>query len=132
MLLARYPLTPDDLGRDLSQTEIFREAMTRQSGSFVRKAAIDGVSRLYTFRHVTGLPLVVSVNVEADAILRPWRHKAWSVGAGLAMLCSATIALCFLLRREMLRRKKAEDTLIETADKFAAMAATDSLMGLAS
>jgi len=91
----------------------------------------DGVERLYTYRHVPGLPLILSVAVAVDDIYAMWSHKAMGIGAVLLLLCGATVTLCLLFRREILRRMDAETGLRDAAADLAIMAATDGLTGLA-
>jgi diguanylate cyclase (GGDEF)-like protein len=131
LVLARHPYQAADIGRDLAGTDSFRQITSAPSGHFVATAAIDGVRRLYSFHHVAGLPLVLNVAVSVDEVYAAWRRKAFGIGAILLLLCGATMALCLLFRREMLRRMAAEAALTEAAGRLAVMAATDGLTGLA-
>ena len=62
-VLTRAPSREQDVDRDLSGTSTLQRFLSASSGSFVGKASLDGVTRLYTFRHVADLPLVLSVAV---------------------------------------------------------------------
>lgn len=130
-LITRYPFREGDIDRDLSQAQVFRNFVAAPSGRFVATASLDGVRRLYTFRHIGNLPLIVSVAVSVDEVYAAWWRKALVIGSILAALCGATVLLCLLFRREMLRRIAAESALTEAAGKLAVMAATDGLTGLA-
>ncbi|WP_052402998.1 diguanylate cyclase [Muricoccus aerilatus] len=130
-VLARNPLRGDDIDRDLSGTENVERFIGAQFGSFVGKAALDGVERLYTFRHVDGLPLVLSVAVAVEDILAPWRYKALIFGSMHLMLCIALLGLFILFRRELRRRAEAERQLSTQAKDLAKIARADGLTGFA-
>ena len=130
-VIARRPFRDADIGRDLRDTDIFRQYSDASSGHFVGTSSLDGIRRAYTFRHIGNLPLVLSVAVSLDDLYAAWWHKAWGIGLILAVLCVATVALCILFRRELLRRLAAEAELVEAASKLSVVAATDGLTGLA-
>ncbi|MDI3305968.1 MAG: diguanylate cyclase [Acetobacteraceae bacterium] len=130
-LIARHPSHPDDVNRDLSRSYAFQRMAMMTSGSFVATSSMDGVRRLFTFQHIGNLPLILSIAVSVDEVYAAWWHKARIIGSILVVLCGATVLLCLLFRREMLRRIAAESALTEAAGKLAVMAATDSLTGLA-
>ena len=130
-VIARRPFRGSDVGRDLSATEGFRQYGAADSGHFIGTSRLDGIQRAYTFRHIGNLPLVLSVAMSVDDLYAAWWHKAWGIGLILAMLCAATVALCILFRREVLRRLATEADLVEAAGRLSAMAATDGLTGLA-
>ena len=130
-VIARRPLRNADIGRDLSATDGFRQYSAASSGHFIGTSRLDGIQRAYTFRHIGNLPLVLSVAMSVDDLYAAWWHKAWGIGLILAVLCVATVALCILFRRELLRRLAAEAELVEAAARLSVMAATDGLTGLA-
>ena len=122
-VLMRTPFNIDDIGRDLSNGNAFKRAMTNKTGHFEATASIDGVKRLFVFRQVRGLPLILMVGMSLDEIYSHWRAEAWNVSViGLA-LGLATIALAIFAAKELRRRTAAEK-------QFAALAATDGLTGL--
>ena len=131
VLVARHPSRTADFNRDLSGAETFRQFSAAPSGSFVGKAALDGVERFYTFRRVKDLPLILSVAVATSEVQAAWWAKVRSLGLILVVLCIATVALCLLFRREMLCRIAAEAALRAAADQLSVIAATDGLTGLA-
>jgi len=130
-VIARRPLRDVDIGRDLSGTSVFRQYGTASSGRFMDTSGLDGTRRAYTFRHIGSLPLILSVAVSVDDLYAQWWHKAWEIGLILTVLCVATVALCILFRRELLRRLSTEADLVKAASRLSVMAATDGLTGLA-
>ena len=129
-LIARLPYNKADFGRDVTASENFHRVAELQSGSFVEKAVLDGVKRLYTFRHVGDLPLIVAVGRSVAEIDASWQDRTLVMVSILGVLCAATGVLCVCFRREMLRRIAAETALTERAESLAVMAATDGLTGL--
>lgn len=130
-LIARYPTREADVGRDVSGSETFTRLANAPSGQFTGISRLDGVERLFTFRRVASLPLVISVAASVDDIYAAWWRKALVIGSVLSLLCLATIALCLLFRREILCRLEAEGALTRAADQLAELATTDALTGLA-
>lgn len=126
-LLVRSPFKEADVGRDLTGSEIFQRYATEASGRFVGTGSIDGVRRLYTFRHIRDFPLLLSVNVSVDEILASWRKRASFIGVILLVLTAATTALCLLFRRELIGRAAAERALEHSARELTRMAMTDGL-----
>ena len=129
--ILRQPPTQAVEGFERQQQELSRRLRSEPAGTFVGTSAIDGMTRLFTYRKVSSLPLVIAVALSVDDIYASWWRKAVGIGSILAILCGATVVLCVLFRRELLRRLIAERALVETADKLSVMAATDELTGLA-
>jgi diguanylate cyclase (GGDEF)-like protein len=129
-VIMRLPFRESDIDRDLGGTPLFKRYSQSAADSLVDKATLDNVVRLYSFRHLPGLPLILSVAVAVDDIYADWWRKALGIGSVLLLLCGATISLCHLFRREMLRRLKAEADLVEAANRLSTIAATDALTGL--
>ena len=130
-MVFRHPFRDIDVGRVVSGNPIFDRMVAAPSGQFVAEAPIDGVERLYTFRRVGDLPLMLTVNRSVEDIYATWWRKALVMGSVLALLCAATVTLCLLFRREIGRRSAAERALQVAADELSVMAAVDGLTGLA-
>jgi diguanylate cyclase (GGDEF)-like protein len=130
-ILMRRPFRDIDLGADLSSRPTFRRLLEAPSGSFTDRAALDGVMRLYTYRRVANLPLILTLNLSLDDIYAAWNRKALGIGIALAVLCTMTMALTLLVRAELLRRLAAETALQNAAARLELLAATDPLTGLA-
>jgi len=116
---------------DLSVNPLFRRFAATSAGNLSARSELDGIERLYTFRHLGGLPLLVTIGVADVDIYAAWRRKAIGIGSILAVLCGATMGLCILFRREIQRRMAAEVALQAAADQLSVAATTDGLTGLA-
>lgn len=130
-IVVRYPFDPADVDRDVSGSGNFKRLLSAQAGQYVAKASIDGVERLYTFRRLGTLPLILTVNLSVDEILAPWRRKAMVIGPVLLLLCASAIASSLLFRREVARRAETEAALADAARRLSIIASTDGLTGLA-
>jgi hypothetical protein len=60
-LIARLPYDRAMVGRNLPQTSVIQHAVTGTHGALAGTSDIDGVRRLYVYRHLSGLPIVVEV-----------------------------------------------------------------------
>lgn len=125
-LLARQPSRPQAplIGSDFSARANFQRILSEHSGSFTAPSGASGAQRMYTFARVGDLPLIVLVAHSTDEVFQSWRRTAALVSVATGILCIGILWLTLLLARELRRRHDAEQGL-------AALAATDSLTGLA-
>lgn len=123
VIVMRSPFDANMIGRNLSQSPIFRKISQESSGSFDDVATIDGVARMYVFQRIGESSLIVTYALSLDSIFADWRKQAWHIGLLILALCTINIALVAFLARALNRRSEAEYRL-------AIMAKTDSLTGL--
>jgi diguanylate cyclase (GGDEF)-like protein len=110
-MLMRNPVRKGDIGRDMSQSELFTLAKGTASGQFESVGSTDGVRRLYSYRRVGDYPLLIVSGISTADALAGWRHYAMAIGAILLVLGFATIALAVFASRELRRREIAEARL---------------------
>ncbi|WP_175812177.1 sensor domain-containing diguanylate cyclase [Burkholderia contaminans] len=123
IMVMRQPYTVGIVGRDIRHATTFRRFMTAPEGVFSDTASIDGVRRLYYFKHLPKLPLIIMVAEAEDDIYAAWRHRAATIGALVATFGAAFIALSVMLSGQLRRRMRAESELV-------LLARTDGLTGL--
>ncbi|RQS67697.1 sensor domain-containing diguanylate cyclase [Burkholderia sp. Bp8963] len=123
LMLMRQPYDPKIIGRDISKASTFKRFMTANDGSFSDTASIDGVRRLYVFRHLNNLPLIIMVAEAESDIYAAWYNRAIPVGSAMAALALGFVALSRLLDVQLRKRHRAEAEL-------QALARTDGLTGL--
>lgn len=76
-LLFRAPHLEDMVGRDLSSYPLFTTHLPQSPvGVFRNVSVADQVERLFAYRQVAHLPLVVEVGLGMDEVLAPWRERA--------------------------------------------------------
>ena len=115
-LIIRNPFNEADVDRDYSAAAPFRSFLKAPAGSFIEVATTDGIQRLFTYRQIDDLPLIVSVAIATSDIYAAWRPKAIAVGLAVAILCGAATVLLALFRKEILLRIAAEEKLTLVAD----------------
>lgn len=123
VMVMRQPYDPKIVGRDISKASTFRQFMRASEGSFFDTASIDGVRRLYVFRHLANLPLIIMVAQAESNIYAAWYDRAIPIGSAMAVLALGFVALSLLLDVQLRKRHRAETEL-------QALARTDGLTGL--
>lgn len=123
IVLTRLPYNRNDVGKDLSHSPVFVQFLKDGAGSFVGTATLDGVRRLYTYRRVHGLPLVVGVAPALSEVYAEWRWRALWVALLMALFTAAVAAGAWSLVNELRRRRDLDAQLQR-------MARRDALTGL--
>ncbi|WP_396331231.1 diguanylate cyclase [Burkholderia anthina] len=122
-LVSRLPYDARVVGLDLHDSPLFIESQRNRDGVLAGTGAIDGTRRVYVYKHLAGLPLIVDVAPAEADIYASWRHRAiWTavlMGLFTAFIAGGSLALS----RELKRRQIAEAKLYRLAH-------TDSLTGL--
>lgn len=123
IMVMRQPYNVSIVGRDISKAVTFRRFRSAPEGVFTETASIDGVRRLYYFKNLPNLPLIIMVAEAEQEIYAAWRHRAVMISALVATFGAAFIALSFMLGAQLRRRMRAESELV-------LLARTDGLTGL--
>lgn len=109
-LIARFP--PDDaaIGRTYADFPLFREHLPRSpAGTYATAGPPTGVPRLFSYRALPALPLVVTLSQERDAILAPWRRTVAS-----ALLALAALLVILLVSARLLQQRRLAHALVRT------------------
>ncbi|UEP31417.1 MULTISPECIES: sensor domain-containing diguanylate cyclase [unclassified Burkholderia] len=123
VMVMRQPYDAHTIGRDISQAATFKQFQTAPEGVFSETSSLDGVRRLYYFRHLPKLPLVIMVAEAEQDIYAAWRHRAATIGGLVGAFGAAFIAVSIMLGTQLRRRMRAESELV-------LLARTDGLTGL--
>jgi len=97
-----------DVAADVGDTRVSDElrgeiARVPSRGTFVSRAAVDGVERTSAYRRLGEWPLFVVAGIGNDRYFAPWKTQAWRV-ASVAFVAWLLIAACSLaLLKTMLR-----------------------------
>ncbi|HEX7912488.1 MAG TPA: sensor domain-containing diguanylate cyclase [Paraburkholderia sp.] len=122
-MITRLPYDPKVVGRDIRNAPVFIQAMSTNEGAFAGTASIDGIRRLYVYKHLRGLPIIVDVAPAESDIYAEWQRRARRLGVVMAVFSVILGAGSLLLSRELRRRQLAES-------KLQHLARTDALTGL--
>lgn len=101
-LLARYPV-PEDAAfeQSFSSMPVFAALAEAPSGSYRGDFSLAGSeARLFAYRTVGELPLVIEVSLRQEAVLAPWREALWrQVGVASLALASMAALIAVILRQ---------------------------------
>ncbi|WP_261543059.1 GGDEF domain-containing protein [Burkholderia multivorans] len=122
-LVSRLPFDARVVGLDLHDSPLFIQARRAGDGVLTGTGAVDGVRRIYVYRQLAGLPLIVDVAPAEADVYRPWRRRAASIVVLMSLFTGFVAWGSLLLSRELRRRQVAEAKLYR-------LARTDSLTGL--
>lgn len=122
-IITRAPQVTDILGANVARSAVFKRISESPAGSFEMTGGVDGVKRMYVYRRIGDLPLIVSYGQAVHAIYANWRNEAIIIGILMLALCATNVALIAFLAHALRRRAKAEHD-------YAVMATTDALTGL--
>jgi diguanylate cyclase (GGDEF)-like protein len=97
------------VGTDWSKATLFQRLRESPAGTFASDSnTVDHVPRLYAYRRVAELPLVVIAGIARSEVLAPWWFKAWLIAAVFAAMALSVIVLVAMFNRELRRRIAAE------------------------
>ena len=122
-LLMRRPYNEKLIGRNLADATAFQKRLLAPEGSYVDIAGIDGIERLFSFRHIGDHPLIVTVGLATEDIYAEWWRRAWVISGIVLMLDAVFIVLSFLFAQQLRKR-------LEMEQQLHLLANTDSLTGL--
>ena len=127
-ILARSPLQAGDVGRNIGKAPLFKYFPAAPSGEFEADSTGDHATRLYVYKQVGDLPLLVDVAVPKAAVLGDWWRKAQVVGALVACFVIVVAIFGWMLDRELRRRTLAERSARESELRYRLLADNSSDM----
>jgi diguanylate cyclase (GGDEF)-like protein len=102
-LLVRRPFVEENIGRDMSQSNIAKALKHAPVDTVELTATMDGIVRINSYRRSEVYPLVVAVAQSTEEILAPWRRRTFHEISETAIILF-TIILAGHLVRQMTRR----------------------------
>jgi signal transduction histidine kinase len=82
LMVARYPGHERAVGTSFAGSMLFHNELPRSpNGTYRSVSVVDGIERIFAYRSVEPLPLVVAVGISAEVALRAWRKNALIAGA---------------------------------------------------
>lgn len=122
-LIARLPNASGNIGRSFAHEPVFERLASGHEGYFVGTPLIDGIRRLYVYKRLAGLPLIVTVAPAISTIYADWWAKVEWFAALMLIFSIIKASGTWLFVRELHRRQRAEAELER-------MAHQDALTGL--
>lgn len=138
-LLYRRPFDAGVIGMDVSSGPILRAYREKGPvGTAMMAAKVDGVERLYSYRHLEQFPLIAAAGVAEPDILSDWRLQAAQIMSATLAAMAALVWLSRKLLAQIAVREQIERTLRATATELEkantelqSIAMKDGLTGLA-
>jgi diguanylate cyclase (GGDEF)-like protein len=138
-LYYRRPFSTAVIGTDISNGPVLTAARAvGPVGTRMMRARLDGIVRLYSYRHLEGFPLVVASAMSRDEILADWRRQAAITGTvgvlAVLLLAWAGFRMVRQIRvRDQLERqlRAAGESLQRHNTSLQSLADSDGLTGLA-
>lgn len=119
-LIARNPHDDAVIGKSFIASPLFPGLSPARAGTYEMASPLDQVRRVVSYRRLADLPLVVTVGLDRDALLAPWRMRAlWTFAATAAIVLLACI-LSVVVARHARQRAEERQRLAE-AEKLEAL-----------
>ncbi|AHY54915.1 diguanylate cyclase domain-containing protein [Bradyrhizobium japonicum] len=117
------------IGRDLSNTPLFREWKSRPAAAvYYFKSPLDGVQRLSYYQRSSRYPLMVLASKSQDDVLAPWRRAATVRTAFVLGLVVLIAVIGFYLVRQLWQRQRMAQALVANEAHFRLLAEQSSDM----
>jgi diguanylate cyclase (GGDEF)-like protein len=102
------PFVRGNLDASRGNAELFRRFTVHPGGDFIEHADMDVDARLYTYRYLSGTPLLIVAATSTADIFADWRRRAIQVSLLTAALATACVLLSILLIQQRRRRRQVE------------------------
>ncbi len=117
-LLVRRPFVEANVGRDMSQTQLFGQLQHSAKASHEIVSVTDGIRRLNSYEQGHTYPLVVAVAADKDEVLAPWKQNAMSRMLEVAAIAAFILFMGALIWRATRTLAANSIKLRETNDRF--------------
>jgi signal transduction histidine kinase len=108
-LIARHPAHERGEGLSFADSTLFTRHLPSASGTYFERSRVDGIDRIFSYRVLDPLPLVVVVGIAKSTLLADWWHKARLAGtATLAVVLTILAGTVLFLRRRAVELAAAE------------------------
>jgi diguanylate cyclase (GGDEF)-like protein len=137
-ILVRRPFSVESLGKEMATGAAKQQVLSQPSGNFETVSPIDGVERVASFQRMRNHPLIVTVALSKEEMLREWHETTWIQTLWIVLLCAITALAGGLVVRAVQQRVRVEldlgrtrDELTRANERLAQLASYDGLTGLA-
>ena len=129
-LAARYPPSEKDMGKiaDLNAKTYLDKGITH--AVYNAKSALDGIPRVFAFRKVGNLPLIVFAGIADEDYLAAWHRHIWQSSIGAMIFSFVVIGFVLLQRRAEDALRKSDIKSRSDDEQIAYLAFYDQLTGL--
>jgi len=129
IILARSGDDGSNIGRDMSQSPLFRDLRERPAASvYYFKSPLDGRQRLSFYKLSDRYPVLVLATEAQDDVLATWRQETLTHMALVLSLTALIAIIGFYLVRQMLERQRVAAVLLAKEADFRLLAEQSSDM----
>jgi two-component system NtrC family sensor kinase len=108
--LVRIPEARVTVGQSVADIPLFRDYLpTSPSGSYRATATFDGRPRLISYRALENAPLVVSVALDEETLLSPWRMSLIVAICAFVVFALTLATLAVLFVRSRIRQRRVQE-----------------------
>jgi PAS domain S-box-containing protein len=118
VVLMREPFSDAEIGVNHAGSPIFARLRESEAGYFVATTDPKEGQRLFVYRKLNGLPLILVATASTNDIFAEWRQKAVFSGVALVVLLGLATLLSLALRRELRRAEDADALLRDAIDSM--------------
>jgi diguanylate cyclase (GGDEF)-like protein len=139
VVIYRRPFLEKLIGQDVAAGPIFQTYRQQGPvGTAMLRSRVDGVVRLYSYRHLGSLPLLVATAQAKDEILAEWQQSTLMMTGGTMIVVVLLVGVGARLVRQIMIRDQLEDELViakehlqERNQELTVLATRDVLTGIA-
>lgn len=109
----------ESTGEDISDSQLFQELATRETGMYMGPGRLDGIERLFSFRQLQQYPLVATVGVAMQDILadantrRRWYYASAAAATGGVAAFAGFLAFALTRRRQIFEAMRASQRRLQ-------------------
>jgi PAS domain S-box-containing protein len=118
ILIYRYPVDAQSIG----EAVLFPHDRRSRADTFEAVSPVDGINRLYAFRQIGELPLLLTVGAAQHSVLAEWSRKAVIVAVVMLGLALVVCLMGSALVAELRRRGRAERAAVESGQRYRQLA----------
>jgi diguanylate cyclase (GGDEF)-like protein/PAS domain S-box-containing protein len=109
-LAARFPPSEKDMGKIVTGLT-FEKYLNQglKQGVYHARSPVDSIERLFSFRQVGDLPLIVTVGIAEEFYLATWHRHIWQYSVGTLIFC--LVVVVFGLRQRRVEEALRQDEL---------------------
>jgi diguanylate cyclase (GGDEF)-like protein len=119
VIFAREPAQSYAVGTSFANSVLLTKYLPRsEAGSFETTSIVDGVARVFGYKAVSGLPLVVVVSYARSGVLEPWYRHLYTFGPLVVAIVCIILFGTFLLVRQTNALAAKTKALASTNSRF--------------
>ena len=85
-VIARVPRFEESFATDISGSPLFKRLAVAPSGSYEAKSVIDGENRIYAYKTIANLPLVLTVGMSSKSLIAGITNDVFGEAVGLIVV----------------------------------------------